>query len=875
MTGRRPGLDVLLRILSVMVPGRDRAEWLEEWRGELEALEQARVAGAVGLPGAIEFVVGAIPHAMWMRVEGWTVDSLLQDARYSFRMLTRAPGFAVVAALTLALGIGANASIFSLINGLVLRSPPAIQEAERLVQIGRSFEDDPKWDSWSWPALRVIAEEGRAFAAVGGSSGEAFVLGRGATAERVIGRLVTGNYFDLLGVNPHLGRLIQPSDDVEPGGHRVLVLSYDLWVRRYGSDPDIVGRSVDVGGEAWEVLGVTPPGFVGVENVGIYPEVYGPAVMNAYIEQAGSLTETWGWSWLDVVARLEEGVSFAEARASMDVVASRLRSIDPVHEGIMVELAEGVGLDPTDRAEATRMSTILAVIVVLVFLLTCTNVANLFLSRAAGRTTEVGVRIALGAGGGRLVRQLLTEGSLLAVLAMILSLPLVLSAGELLPRVMPYRVSVSLAPDARVFGFLVVIGIIAGLTLSVAPAWAALRSDAARTLREGSSTLRRSRSRLQDMLVVSQLALSLALVTGAALLGRSVLNAYNADPGFEADGLSAGYVGLYDTGRYDRETGQAFYRDMYEAAQRLPGVDGVTLASQLPLVAGQSRASVQPVGREDVSFEAEYNVVGPDYFETLGIPVLQGRALRGFDDEPERVVVVNEALAALFWPGDDPVGQELAGDPTWRVVGVVGDVQSRSLRQSGNPAVYYPIAHQYLPWSMALVVKADTEGARSQEVLRGVIAGLDPDMPPSRVYDVQATVVDTLSETRTIGYLVTAFAALALFLAVVGLYGLVSYGASQRIREFGIRIALGAEPSSLIRLILARGAAICTMGILLGAVVTYGLGRALGSLLFRVSTMDAPTFLAASSILLLAATLAAWIPARRASRVDAAVSLRD
>lgn len=874
MAHRPARFDLLLRLLSALVPGRDRAEWLEEWRGELETLEKARAAGTSGLPGTTGFMVGAIPHAVWMRVEGWSMDGLMQDARYSFRMLRRAPGFVVVAALTLALGIGANASIFSLINGLVLRSPPAIHEAERLVQIGRSFEEDPKWDSWSWPAMRLIAAEGRVFSAVGGSSGEAFVIGRGETAERVSGRLVTGNYFALLGVNPHLGRLIQPADDLEPGGHRVLVLSHDLWVRRYGSDPDIVGRTVDVGGEAWEVIGVTPPGFVGIESVGFNPEVYAPAVMNAYIEQVG-LTESWGWSWLDAVGRLEEGVTFAEARSAMGVVATRLRSVDSVHDGIVVELAEGIGLDPTDRREAARMSTILAVIVVLVLLLTCTNVANLFLSRAAGRTTEVGVRIALGAGSGRLVRQLVTEGCLLALLAMGLSLPLVISAGELLPRVMPYQVSVSLHPDARVFTFLVVIGVVAGLTLSVAPAWATLRSDAARTLREGSSTLRRGRSRLQDALVVSQLALSLALVTGAALLGRSVFNAYSADPGFEADGLSAAFVGLYATGRYDRETGQAFYRRMYESAGALPGVEGVTLASQLPLVGGQSRASVQPVGREDASFEAEYNVVGPAYFETLGIPVLQGRALRGFDDEPERVVVVNEALAALFWPDENPVGQELAGDPAWRVVGVVGDVQSRSLRQSANPAVYYPIAHQYLPWSMALVVGAGSEESRTQGVLRGVIASLDPDMPPARVFDVQATVVDTMSETRTIGYLVTAFAALALFLAVVGLYGLVSYGASQRIREFGIRIALGAEPSSLIRLILARGLAICVMGIVLGGVVTYGLGQALGSLLFQVSTMDIPTLAAASLVLLASATLAAWIPARRASRVDAAVSLRD
>jgi predicted permease len=864
----------LLGLAAIFVPSAQRVEWMEEWEAELEALEDARRSGAVGLPSRLEFVAGAFPHAMWMRTEGWTMDGVLQDLRYSARRLRTAPGFTLVAALTLALGIGANASIFSLVNGLVLRAPSDVVEPGRLVQIGRSFEDDPKWDSFSWPAMRTIAEEARTLSGVAGYSGEVFVLGSGEDSERALGHLVTGNFFDLLGVQPQLGRLLQPSDDLEPGAHRVVALSHGLWVDRYGADPDIVGKTILIGNEGWEVVGVTPPGFVGIENVGFRPQLFAPVTMHPYIGEDG-LGPEWGWSWLNLVGRLEDGVSFEEARASMEIVSDRLREINPVHEGIEVLLAEGVGLDPDARSEARRVSVILAVIVAVVLLLTCTNVANLFLARASGRTAEFGVRMALGAGRGKLVTQLLTETGLLALVAVAMALPLVTLASGLLPHVLPYSLTAPLEVDRRVYAFLLVVGVLAGLLLAIAPAWSAARKDAVVTLREGASTGRRTPTRLRDALVVTQIALSLGLVSGAALLARSVANAHRAEPGFDPAGLSASYMDLYSTGRYDRESGQAFYAAVLREAEQLPNLRGVTLANQLPIVGGQSRSSVQPVGREDVSFEAEYNIVGPRYFETLGIPLLRGRGLGGFDDEPERVVVVNEALASLFWPGEDAVGKELAGDPAWRVVGVAGDVQSRSLRSRANPAVYYPIAHQYMPYSMALVLSTEVEGAATPEVHRSVIRRLDPALPPARVYDLQAALVDSMGETRTIGYLVGSFAFLALALAVIGLYGLVSYGASQRVREFGIRIALGARPRELTRLVLSRGLRISVWGVLVGGAVSYGVGVALQSLLFGVRPSDPATLSGAAVALISAAVVAAWLPARRASRVDASVSLRE
>ncbi len=388
------------------------------------------------------------------------------------------------------------------------------------------------------------------------------------------------------------------------------------------------------------------------------------------------------------------------------------------------------------------------------------------------------------------------------------------------------------------------------------------------------STSSRSKTRLSDALVISQLALSLGLVAGAALLGRSVLNARMAQPGFDPSGLVAGSVDLEASGRYDEESGRALFAALIAEAEQLPGVRSATLANQLPIAGGHSRSTVRPVGRDDVAFEAEYTVIGPRYFETMGIPMLRGRTLGGFDDEPERVVVVNDALASMFWPGEDPIGKELQGEPNWRVVGLVSDVQMRSLRSAGNPGVYYPASQIYRP-RMALHLSSASGGAGLAEAIRSTVTRIDPELPVSSVVDLQAAMTASMGETRTIGYLVGAFAALALLLASVGLYGLVSYGASQRVREFGIRIALGAKPESLVRLILRRSVVISVFGVGLGLVISYGLGLALQDLLFGVGRTDGLTLGGAAVVLMTVGGIAAWLPARRASKVDAAISLRD
>ncbi|MCA9736394.1 MAG: ABC transporter permease, partial [Gemmatimonadetes bacterium] len=501
----------LVRVAGALVPRSERREWREEWLSELAALERH---GADGTPGPVSFALGAFAHALTLRRTSWSWTGLGQDLRWARRSLVRAPGFALGAALTLALGIGANATIFALINGLLLRPPPGLTEPERLVQVARSYEQDPRFDNFSWPAFEVIADETAVFASVGASNQAAFVLGTGDDVEQVPGLYVTGSWFGTLGVRPAVGRLLQPADDRAPGAHPVVVLSHALWTRRFGADPRVVGRTVTIGGEPYEIVGVAAQEFAGTEALGAGPQVWLPAMQTPPMGDRLPFDE-WGWSSFDVVARLADGVDLEAASAAMPGLAARLRAAAPVNDGILVLLAEGVGLDPEERAEARRLSGILLLVVGLLLLITCTNVANLFLARAGARQAELGVRAALGAGSGRLARQLLVESLVLAGLATVLALPLVLRAGAVLPALFPWTLSVPVGVDARVLVFLAAVGLATGLFFGAMPAWVTSRRSLAGILRDAGPTSGRRTTRIRDALVVAQLGLSLGLVTGA------------------------------------------------------------------------------------------------------------------------------------------------------------------------------------------------------------------------------------------------------------------------------------------------------------------------------------------------------------------------
>jgi predicted permease len=870
------GAQLFLRLCSLLVPRHRRQEWLDEWVGEMEALEEHRGVGRGGrYPGMVSFLLGAFPHALWTWKEEWTVESVAQDIRYGLRMLRRRPGFSVVAVLTLALGIGANGAIFSLVNGLLLRPPPGVADADQLIQIARSYDSAPRWDNWSWPAYRMIQEESDVLSGVAGFSGGSFVVGRGAEVEATRGEYVSGGYFGLLRVKPALGRLIGPGDEVAPGAHPVVVLSHGFWLRRFAGDPSVLGRAVQIGGSPYEVIGVAPEGFVGVDALGSPPDLWVPAFQR---DPAGGLYERWGSSWFYLFGRIAPEVSDESVEASMDRVTSLLRSAWPENEDIRILTASGLGLSPEERADGKRITFLLGGIAFLVFLLTCANVGNLFLARATAREMELGLRQALGAGRVRLARQLITESVALALAAGVVTVPLLAWGGGFLNALFPISLRVSLAPDLRVYLFMGAVAIVAGLLFGAAPAWAAAHRDLSSTLREAGTTGGKRRTRLRDLLVVGQLAISLGLVSGAALLGRSVLNANRADPGFDPDNLLVGFISLAATGRYDQEQTVNFEERLVEELERIPGVSSAALSGQAPIIGGHARSTVRPGDRTDdpeFRFEAEYNVVTPGYFETLGIPLLRGRLLGPPEEEPERVVVVNEALARMFWPGGEAVGEELiGGDERMRVVGVVSDVQMRSLRSPGNPGVYYPFHQEFEPY---LVVQLRTRSPAGGFVaaLREAVAEVDSEVPVTGIQELRAGLAGSLGETRTFGIVVTLFAGMALVLSLVGLYGLIAYGVAQRTREMGIRMALGSPRDRLVGLVLRKGLVLAALGLVLGLGLAAAVGKALEGILFGVAATS-PVTLAGSGILLfLAALLAAWFPARRASGVDAVVALRE
>jgi predicted permease len=805
------------------------------------------------------------------------MDSVAQDLRFAARVLRRTPGFTIVAALTLALGIGANTGIFSLVNGLMIRPPAGIEEADRLVQIARSYDGAPRWDNWSYPAAELIRDASALMSDVAGYSNGSFVLGQGEDLEPVAGQYVTGNYFSTLGVHPTVGRLLEPADDRAPGAHPVAVLSHGLWQRRFGGSPTVVGTVLQVGSFPYEIVGVAPEGFVGIDALGTSPDLW-VSSMQRTRSDGGSLHDQWGSSWIFVFGRLQDDVTFGAAEASMAAVTQRLREASDVNEDIRVLLAAGVGMSPAERAEGGRVVLLLSGIAALVLLLTCANVGNLFLTRATARIGELSVRQAIGASRARLVRQLVTESVVLAMVAIAVAVPIVIGVSGVIPALFPFPMTVSVAPDASVFLFLLGVGVAAGVLFSAAPAWGVARQDVSKTLREGSTTGGRGRTRLRDVLVVGQLAVSLGLVSGAALLGRSVMNAGAADPGFNPDGVLVGAVNLASTGRFDEPSSVEFQRRLLEELEAIPGVSSAGIGNQAPVLGGHARATVRPLEQADdpeAGYEAEYITVTPGYFETLQIPLVQGRGMGTPEEEPEPVVVVNEALASLFWPDRNPVGQELqAQGVVRRVVGVVPDVQMRSLRTAARPAVYYPY-HQ-VP-QLFLTVHLRAEGATSSLVpgLRSAVANVDSDIPVLAVTDLREGLARSLSETRTFGMLVSVFAGLAVVLSLIGLYGLISHGVTQRAREMGIRIALGAGDGALIRLVLAKGAGLAGAGILFGVAVALALGRALESVLFGVSPASPLTVAGAAALLLVASLTAAWVPARRATRVDAVESLRD
>jgi macrolide transport system ATP-binding/permease protein len=807
---------------------------------------------------------------------------MLNDLRYGLRQLSSHPGFTAVAVVTLALGIGANTAVFSLVNGLLLKRVSGIHEPDRLVQLGRT-EDGDGFDTFSHPDLADYREQAVPYVDIAMERLAPLHVGTGGASERVSGAVVSGNYFGVLGVRASLGRLLVPTDDDEPGGEPVAVLSHALWERRFGADSATVGRTITVNGHPYTVVGITEPAFRGAGNQ-FRPDVFMPmAMIDDAMPGRGRFVDDRGVMWLDALGRLKPGVTIEQASAALDGIATQLEERYPdTNEGRGIAVAAGIAMSPGTRGDVTDASKLLLAVVALVLLIACANVANLVLARGAARGREMAVRASLGASRGRIARQLIIESAVLAAMGGAAGLLIALWLDDPLSRLPALQLVVStvdLAPDARVFGFTLLVALVATLAFGLPPALHAARADVMGVIKEGSDR-GRGGSRLRHTLVAGQVATSVVLLVAAGLFIRTLQQAYAVPVGFDTERVLLASVDAELQG-YDEPRGRAFCRDLVEGARALPGVEAASLALSVPLGFGGWDTRLfrgdQPAPADDDPGErTDRNAITTGYFETMGIPILAGRAFTEAD-QSERVVVVNEAVAEQFWPDQNPLGQMLrvgrSGEP-WQVIGVARDAKYRTALEGRRLMVYQPYGLEEYWSRMTLHVRTAGAPMMLAGPVRELVSRLDPNLPVYAVSSLRERLDRSLGAEQSMAALVGSFAALALLLAAIGLYGSLSYAVSRRTRELGVRMAIGAAARDVRGLVLSQGMRLVTIGLVIGVLGAMGATRLIAGMLFGVQPTDPLTFVAVVLLLALVAMLACYVPARRATRIDPMEALR-
>ena len=800
------------------------------------------------------------------------MDTILKDITYGFRSLWKRPGFTAVAVITLALGIGANSAIFSVVNAVLLRPLP-FPDSEQLVQFdgvnphaGITQSNMSVPDFADWQSQNQVFEQMAGFI-TGGS-----LLVSGDETERVRGTDVTAEFFPLLRINAALGRTLQP-DDSQKGSEPVVVLSHGLWQRRFGSDPNIIGSKVKASGKESVVVGVMPVGFDYPERT----ELWEPFPLDPVAERRDN-------RYLNVITRLKPDVPIAQVRAQMDAINLRLaQSYVETNSGWSVQLT---GLQ--QRLVGSMRSSLLVLLgaVAFVLLIACANVANLLLARATVRQKEIAVRAALGASRFRIIRQLLTESLLLSLIGGGVGLLLSLWLTKLLIALSPPNSPRfdEIRPDARVFAFTLGLTVITGLVFGLAPALQAARVDLNERLKEaGRGAGGGSHNRLRSLMMVSEIALSFMLLVGAGLLIKSFMHLREVSPGFNPANVLSVRVGIPGAKYAQGEPRTQVLRQLEEHIESLPGVQSAGAILSLPLggdtfnVGRSYIREGQPATPEE-SRNATYLVATPDYFQTLNIPLISGRGFTDQDTEQTtKVVVVNESMARQLWPGESPVGKRIT---IWRdekfpreIVGIVGDTRA-SLDTEAGSQMYVPYAQDANWTGMSLVIRTNTEPTSLTAGVRNEIRSVDKGIPVFNVKTMDEVLGISVGPRRTPMVLLTAFAGVALLLALIGIYGVTSYHVTQRTQEIGIRMALGAQMKDVLKLILKGGMALALIGIAVGLAGAVALTRLLDSLLFGVKPTDVVTFIVVSLCLLGTALLASYIPARKATKVDPLKALR-
>ena len=809
-------------------------------------------------------------------------EALWQDIKFGARMLLKNPGFTAISVLALALGIGANTAIFSVVNAVLLRPLP-YTDPDRLVHVHRTQPPIMRGPI-SRPAFLEWQAQQKVFQEIAAFHSDAFILTGSDEAERIVGARVTEGFFPMFGIAPAQGRFLLPSDN-QAGGGRVVLIGYGMWQRRFGADKNLIGKMLTLNGEAYTVVGIAPPSLSFPGRT----EIWTPAVLGEDKSERGS-------NYLKVIARLKDGVSVELAQAQMNQITSVQAQQYPENDTNL-----SVTIAPLLEEQVRNVRAVLLILfgaVAVVLLIACANVANLLLARATARQKEIAVRTALGASRGRIMRQLLTESVLLALLGGGLGAllatwgikVLVAFAPSNLPRVNDVQL------DHWVLGFTLLISVITGIIFGLAPALQVSTTNLNEVLKEGTrgaGTNSPYRAALRRVLIVAEIALSFILLISAGLLIESIRRLTEVNPGFNPQNLLTANVSFPrnpSSGDDQKEAGEArqlqetanFLKEVQQRIVSLPGVQAVGAINDLP-VAGQGSVNGdfniegRPRFKSGEAPVAEYRLITPDYFRAIGIPLLKGRVFTDDDGTHSQIhIVINETLAKRFFPDEDPLGKRLLvlDDKPHEIIGVVGDARQWGLDRPPDPEIYFSYAQVAFNASATLVIRTNVEPASLSEGVRRSVREVNADAPVYAVKTMMQVMADSTAQRRFNAILMTSFAGVALLMAAVGLYGVISYSVAQRTQEIGIRMALGAPAGNVLRMVLWNGFKLALGGVLLGLFASLVITRVLASLLYGISATDPLIFLCGSIFLGVIALLACYIPARRATKIDPMIALR-
>ena len=813
------------------------------------------------------------------------IETTLQDLRFGLRMLRRTPGFSILAILCLTLGIGANAAVFSWVEGILFRPYPAVTHQEQLFALTGTTRGESEHDGLSWPDFLDFERSCTLFDSFFVTKIMGTTLSIGDRAEVTTGSIVSANYFDAIGVHPILGRAFEPGEDSGRNAHPVTVISYQLWQGRFKGDPQIIGKTQRLNGVLYTIVGVMPEGFYGT-FVGWAMQFWVPTSMEENFEGGGYKLEDRGARWIESFVRLKPSVTLSQAQQEISAVAKRLENDYPA-----TNRGRGVKLWPLWQTPFNNARTLLPtleimlVVVVFVLLIACANVGNLLLVRSFARRQEMTVRLAIGAGRGRLLRQLFTEGLILSAFGAAGGLLVAHWCRHALVLLFPARGGVAMRLpgeiDWRVLALSAGVCVLATLLLGLVPAIQTGRLDLAGALKSDSAGVvgGGGRAWVRSGLVVTQVSLSFVLLVGAGLLLQSLQRIRNTSPGFSTRNVLDTAVNLVSAG-YDAPRAQSFQDELLQRVKALPGVESAAFGRMTPLSYGSYSSTLiavdgyQPPPEEQPT--VQYNEVGPGYFATIGIPLVSGREFARADDEKAALVaIVNETMAAKYWRGRNPIGERAQVKGRWmQVIGVAKDSKYQSVREVPKPFFYVPLRQNFARGA-GLFIRTPLSPDTMAAALSREVHALDENLALFEVITLQEQLDRSTSPQMVAVTLVGVLGGLALLLAAIGLYGVMSYTVSQSTRELGLRMALGAGASNLLRLVLSRGLALTAGGVALGAAVALGLTRLLGNLLFNVSPRDPLAFGSAFGVMTIAALAACFLPAWRATRTDPARALRD